>query len=309
MTLFQRPDQVEGPLYVVCTVFNPVRFVKRWKLYEDFARHAAAAGAVLYTAEIAYGERDFVLTDRDNPRHLQLCTRHELWLKENALNLLIQRLPIDWQYVAWIDPDISFARGDWANETLHQLQHYDVVQMFSHAIDLTNEYEPIYTHKGFVYAVQNGLIPITKPAYEAGHPGYAWAATRRAVDTVGGLIDTAILGAADRHMAMGLFGEVGRSYPRGMSAGYKASLRKWQTRAAALKQNVGYMPGSILHYWHGPKANRRYRERWEILTKRGYDPDLDLARDAQGLWQLTDRLPTLRDDIRSYFRQRNEDQV
>src|SRR5437867_111536 len=134
--MFERPDQVEHPLYVLTSVFNSPRWRSRWKLYEDFAALVARSGAVLYTVEVAFGARQFVVTDAHNERHLQLRTRDELWIKENALNLLVQRLPSDWAYCAWLDADVSFLRSDWANETLHQLQHYDVVQLWTDALDL-----------------------------------------------------------------------------------------------------------------------------------------------------------------------------
>lgn len=63
--------------------------------------------------------------------NLQLRTSHEIWLKENSLNLGFARLPPDWKYAAWIDADVTFARPDWACETVHQLQHNPVVQMWS----------------------------------------------------------------------------------------------------------------------------------------------------------------------------------
>src|SRR6202035_3379899 len=46
------------------------------------------------------------------------------------------------KYVAWIDADVKFNRPDWAQETMQLLQHYDVLQMFSHAQDVGPDYEP-----------------------------------------------------------------------------------------------------------------------------------------------------------------------
>ena len=57
----------------------------------------------------------------------------------------------------------------------------------------------------------------------------------------------------------------------------------------------------------GAKRNRSYDQRWKFLAQSGYDPQLDLKRDWQGLYQLTDRSATLRDGIRQYARMRNED--
>ena len=58
------------------------------------------------------------------------------WHKENLVNLGIARLPRDSRYVAWVDADLTFARHDWVQETIQQLQHYPIVQMFAEAHDL-----------------------------------------------------------------------------------------------------------------------------------------------------------------------------
>jgi hypothetical protein len=44
-----------------------------------------------------------------------------------------------------------------------------------------------------------------------------------------------------------------------------------------------------------------------ILRENRFDPARDIKRDWQGVWQLTDRKPALRDGLRSYFRSRDED--
>lgn len=142
-------------LYVVCTVFNPLRFRNRYWNFWTFENMVEKSGAILYIAEIAFGDRHFEITDPNNPRHLQLRARdnQEIWLKENALNLLINRLPPEAKYIAWLDTDINFARSDWAQETLHELQRYDFLQLFSHAQDIGPNYEPLTTMTpGFVYS-------------------------------------------------------------------------------------------------------------------------------------------------------------
>jgi hypothetical protein len=58
---------------------------------------------------------------------------------------------------------------------------------------------------------------------------------------------------------------------------------------------------------HGSTINRAYNQRWKLLGRTGFDPDLDLKRDWQGLWQLTDHNPELRDGLRAYARLRDED--
>ena len=122
---------------------NPLRWRARYRNYWMFQRQIETSGAILYTCEIAFGGRDFEITEPNNPRHLQLRASSELWRKENALNLLGQRLPPEAKYLAWIDADVQFARPDWAQETLHLLQHYDVIQMFSHIQNIGPSYEPL----------------------------------------------------------------------------------------------------------------------------------------------------------------------
>jgi hypothetical protein len=312
-------------LHVVTAVSNPVRFRSRYALYRDFAKRVADAGATLTTVELAFGERPFEVTRRDEPRHLQLRTRDELWHKENLLNLGIAhaiQLDPDARYVAWVDADVQFARADWAAETVQQLQHYDVVQMFSHAQDVGPNYEPLQPHVGFAYAYCAGLAGSAR-AGAAGyggdycrhfHPGYAWAARREALDRVGGLIDWAVLGSADAHMATALVGRVRASCRRPVSRAYLRELLDWQRRAERhLRRNVGYVPGQLTHFWHGKKRDRRYVDRWAILARHRFDPDGDLRRDSQGLLALNDtddpRQRELRDDVRRYFRSRNEDSV
>ena len=144
--------------------------------------------------------------------------------------------------------------------------------------------------------------------YEFAHPGYAWAATRHALTLVGGLIETAALGAGDHHMALALIGRVRKSVPGGISAGYLRPLLRWQDRAIQhIGQNIGYVPGTIEHTWHGSKDKRAYVDRWTILTRNGFDPDTDLVRNTWGVFELAGNKPELRRDIDRYFRARDED--
>ena len=299
---------MDNTLYVVTAVFNPWRYKSRIDLYNKFKKYVEDSGAKLLTVELAYSDRDFVVTTPTDPFNLQLRTTSELWHKERMLNLGIQHLPPSWKYVAWIDADVTFARSDWASETVQLLQHYDVIQLFSHAIDMGPNYEPIKTHTGLFYAYQEGRMGGVR--YDYLHPGFAWACTRDALDKLGGLFDTAVLGSADRHMACSLLDRVDQSHPRGISSGYTEQLELWAKRCEKyIKRNVGYLPTTLTHFWHGKKVDRRYADRWKILVKHQYDPEFDLKFDSQGLYQFTDRCPELAYDIRKYFQARNEDSI
>jgi hypothetical protein len=331
-------SRLNETLYVIAAVSNPWRYHSRYALYYDFEKHMAESGVKLLTVELAYGRRLHAVTQPDNPWHVQVRSPHELWHKENLINLGIQRLPPDWRYVAWIDADVTFARPDWAMETLQRLQHYHVVQLFGEAQDLSPDSEPLQRHKGFgwCYCELDEEVPDSnRPAvdcygppipgrqhqraqYVKWHPGFAWAARREAIDALGGLIDFAPLGSADNHMAKALVGTVHRSHHPGVTANYSKWLDEWQYRALKyIRKNIGYVPGLLLHNWHGKKKDRRYWDRWRILVDNAFDPETDIKRDWQGVWQLTDRTYDvnpdrsvgLRDGIRNYFRTRNEDSI
>ncbi|WP_428485585.1 hypothetical protein [Rhodopila sp.] len=304
---------VDAPLYVVTPIINPSRYRSRYHLYRNFEKYITDIGAVLYTVEAAYGDRAFEITDAANPHHLRLRTNHELWHKENLINIGVSRLPADWKYVAWIDADVQFARPDIVAETVHQLQHFSVVQMFSHATDLGPQHQPLASFDGFVarYMRRHGNTVPKLDRYGVWHPGYAWACRRDAWDHLGGLIDWGAVGSADRYMACGLFGEMAQALSADTGHAcptYAGWCLEWQARAETyVKRNVGLVDGLLLHYFHGSKKHRGYARRDEILWKNQFDPLKDIKRDWQGLWQLTDQKLQLRDQLRTYFRSRDED--
>lgn len=326
--LFSRPDRIADPLYVITPLFNSRRFRSRWKLYEDFAQEVHSRGAILHTIEVAFGARDFVVTDQVNSRHTRMRTMHEIWLKEQTINLAVQRLPSDWKYVAWVDADVTFARPDWADETKHLLQHHPVIQMWSQLHDMDSKHELMGTCTSFADGWVRGLLDNpapTTPTYQypsrqrggrsyPGAPGLAWAMERDAWNQLGGLIDCCILGAGDWYMAYALIGHLDKVIPAEMNANLVAKLREWENRAKTSKWherpiagNLGVMSGVAFHHWHGPKVLRRYKSREKILYRNDYNPDTDLKVDSQGLYQLTGRCPELRRDIQRYFSERDED--
>jgi hypothetical protein len=320
-SLAHRPPQGANgspdKLHVIAVISNPIRYTSRYALFRKFEQFMLREPLVqFHVVEQAFGRRPFEVTDSSSANHLQLRTYDELWHKENMVNLGVQRLPADWKYVAWIDADIEFQRKDWVTETLQQLQHFMIVQMFQTAVDLGSTGETMGVHNGFAWSYLSGKPRPKKQAsgysYPHWHPGYAWAMRREAWEALGGLYDVSILGSGDHLMAWSLIGE--NMLPDSMSDGYKKSLADWQGRAVRLiNHDIGFVPGTIVHFYHGHKSNRKYQSRWQILERSKFDPFLDLKRDWQGLYQLdTDgsaRMIGLRDDIRQYLRVRDEDGV
>jgi len=310
-------------LYVVTSVSNPHRYASRYKLYRAFEQMCADNPRVqLHTVELAQRDRYHEVTSPQNPRHIQLRSPDTLWHKENLLNLAIQHLPAEWEYVAWIDADVSFARPDWAEETLHALQIHKVVQMWEHATDLGPQFQPIHQYRSFMATYRGDPEILDKQSVSAGyvtlppaigrltHSGFAWAARRSAIADLGGLGEIGILGSGDRHMSYALVGKIEKCLHQKIPHSYNDYWIQWQERATRhIQGNVGFVPGLICHHWHGKKQSRGYKTRWRILVDNQFDYLLDLKKDPQGVWALTDRNPHLRDDIVAYFGNRNEDSI
>lgn len=295
-------------LHVLTAVANPIRWRSRTALFHRFAEHVLASGARLTVVECAFGERPHELGGDPRYRHVPVRARTLLWTKENLLDLGLQHLPDDWKYVAWIDADVTFRRPDWAAETVQALQQYDIVQPWSDCYDLGPHDEHLQVHESFAKLWCAGRPIVPAGPYAFGHPGYAWAATRPALDWTGGLIETAALGAADHHMAMALLDRAAETYPAQICEGYRLPILQWQARASRhIAGNLGVVAGTIEHGWHGAKAKRFYQSRWDILVRNHFDPATDLKRNSWGVLELAGNKPQLRRDIDAYFRARDED--
>ena len=327
-----KPSADLSHFYVVTVITNPARYKSRYELYWRFKEMCDAADVKLITVEQAFGNRPFMVTEVNNPYHVQLRSAEELWLKENGLNLGIQRachLDLNAREVCWVDADCfpMIPARHWFEETWHSLQHYEFVQMWQYLINFGPQNQPVtgaqlsfmatYAHAGFkvpetrnvkhTLAGHSGVLSL-------GRPGLAWAANVDALNRVGGLIDKCILGSGDWHMAHGLVGAMQQwSGEFTKLSKYSEYLLDWQDKAEKwLKRDVGFVPVTVGHWWHGNKADRKYGDRGKILIEHQYDPSRDVKYDTQGLLQLEThdaRQISLRDQVRGYFHTRNEDSI
>jgi hypothetical protein len=297
-------------LHVAAAYSNPFRWASRRALFLDFRRHMQQQqNVVLHVAEIAYGDRPFEVTSADNPNDLRYRAATELFHKENLCNLAIRHFPAGWKYGAILDGDFHMTRQDWALETVHQLQHHPWVQLYSSLAYLGPDYRPHRIMPSFAWNWLHDRSRCVADADTPGAVGGGWAFTSDGLEATGGLLEVCILGSGDWHMGFGLVGRSsGRRELEATPAGYGNAVRAWQTRAAALDANIGCVPNHAVHFWHGMLRKRGYGERVDILVNNAYDPTTDVCHDSQGVLRLTGNKPKFRDDIRSYFRSREEDE-
>jgi hypothetical protein len=307
----QNNDPIEDKLHVIAVISNPCLFARRYILMKEFINRMEQEepNVELYIVELAYGDQQFIITEKHNKKHLQLRTECALWHKENMINLGVKNLlPKKWRAFAWIDADIEFENSTWAIDTLKILNgSQDIVQIFSHAVDMSRNKKTMTVFNSAGYQRTKGFA-VSYNMPNLWHPGFAWAMTRKAYDKLGGLYQDAILGSGDNIMMLALMGMSMYGVNDKSTDGYKQTILNYEKKAKTLR--FGYVPGVILHHYHGNKKNRKYHERWAILVKYAYDPMTHIKKNNIGLIVPTDAFPCqMKSDILSYFRERNEDEV
>ena len=338
-------DALKSSVWVVCMVSNPARYKSRYALYRRFRHHIThELQCNLLTVEVALGEREHQVITTTNDEtvtsgiengvrvvDVRKSNASQVWLKENAWNVGASYLPSSCKYVIFSDADIKFCNPNIVSETIHALQVHRIVQPFETCADLGPSGQIMDVHRSFGYCHAQGwqwkpVINKTKGGYattskpdgipagsaaafgQLWHPGFCLAMRTSDLDSLP-LLETAILGAGDHHMCAALIGKAEWSLPAQIGDAYKRAVLKWQEAALEIyKGDFGYVPGSIHHEFHGAKSSRKYISRWDILTKNAFDPDIHITKNSHGILELAKAAPkALRDGIRAYFTQRNED--
>jgi len=302
-------DPIEAKLNVIIVISNPCLYAKRYILLKEFVKRIEEEEehVNLFIVEMIYENQKFIVTDKKNKNHLQVKTDVPIWHKENMINLAVKYLlPSDYKAFAWVDADVEFENNSWALDTLKILNGCkDVVQLFSHCVDMSNENTNLNIFNSFGYSF-NKEKKFTTKGQDYWHPGYAWAITKKAYDKIGGIYDKGVLGSGDSIMALSFINKAESMNNINYSDDYNNSMLEYQLKASKLR--LGYVPGVIRHYYHGSKKNRQYTERWKLLMKHNYSPIEHLTYDKQGILIPTETFPSdFKEDIMNYFRERKED--
>jgi hypothetical protein len=302
-------NPIEDKLNVIIIISNPCQFARRYILCREFIKRIEEEeeDINLFVVEMIYPNQKFIITNKKNKNHLQLKTDVPIWHKENMINLGVKYLlPDNWKAFAWIDSDIEFESSTWALDTLKILNgSKDIVQLFSHAVDMDREKNNLNIFNSFGYSFTKQK-PYTTKGKDYWHPGFAWAITRKAYEKIGGLYDKGILGSGDNMMALSLINCVENTLQMDYHKDYKNGIIEFQKQAKKLR--LGYTPGVIRHHYHGSKQNRKYTERWQILINHKYSPLNDIKYDSKGILIPTKHFnEEFKKDILNYFQERKED--
>lgn len=303
-------DPIEEKLNVIVVISNPCLYAKRYQLFNKFMNKINEDHNVeVYVVELAYKNQKFMVTTQTNKKHLQLRTETPLWHKENMINIAVNKLlPKNYKAFAWVDADIEFESNTWSTDTLKILNGFkDVVQLFSHAVDMDNDESTLNVFSSFGYNFCKKKKFLTGKSLDFWHPGFAWAITRKAYEKIGGLYEKGILGSGDNIMAYAFINKCEKYTRTNYNEDYNNSMLEFEKKAKYLR--LGYVPGVIRHFYHGKKINRYYYERTHILVKHKYSPYIDIAYDKNGLLIPTEQFSEeFKKDIMNYFIERKEDE-
>eukprot|EP00300_Choanocystis_sp_HF-7_P025120 c26796_g1_i1.p1 GENE.c26796_g1_i1~~c26796_g1_i1.p1 ORF type:complete len:479 (+),score=97.52 c26796_g1_i1:39-1439(+) len=325
----EKPNRDQKILYVILPISNPLKIRRREALYRDTVQRLTQAKQQandspftirIITSQILYGDEP---DNHESPTTLsfRVAPEHVLWSKENLINLAISRTMAEdpsAKYFSWVDADIEFMSPTWIQDTINAIDNLEArgggfVQMFSTATHLGPHLEIECQTKSFGAQFVSGT-PYTSQRHTSAdywHPGFAWAAgkatLKRLERSPGVYLIDRTLGGADRHMAMSFLRLEAETVPPQISEAYRQMILEWARPTVDL--GLGCVPGEVRHYWHGSLANRKYVERWDILIKHEYDPELHVTTDKHGalIWS-PNAPPGLVSDVLQYFKDRNEDE-
>lgn len=300
---------IEAKLNVIVVISNPCLYKRRYVLLRELIKRMEEeeTHVELFIVEMAYTNQYFCVTDKNNKNHLQLNAETPLWHKENMVNLAVKYLlPKNYKAFAWIDADIEFESSSWALDTLKILNGCkNVVQLFSHAVNMTRSNMTINIVNGFGYNL-NKNKPFSFSATDYWHPGYAWAMTREVYEKIGGLFDKCIVGGGDHVMVFSFTNKCHHIINNNYNRDYIISILEYQSKASQIK--MGYTPGVIRHHYHGSVQNRKHTERHDILINHDYSPNKHLKYNDKGILVPSAQFSNeFKEAIMNYFLGRKED--
>lgn len=313
----------DSGIWVITSYFNPLRYQSRRDNFQVFRDHLQMP---LLTVEQGI-DGNFELSEKDSTKLVQISTSDLMWQKERLLNVALENLPDACTVVAWIDCDVLFERQDWTDLTLQALEKYELVQLFGEVLylkrnadlsmPLVNQYELKRKSVGIGHQrgvlKNNPLIPSNESTKKNGvsseySNGFAWAMKREHLEKCR-FYDASILGGGDykfSQAASGLWETVKRYHNLGEKE--YCHYQGWAQRFFEVVQgNIGSIPGQLYHLWHGDLLDRAYLKRHGVLRNHDFDPERDIAINAEGCWRWNTEKPALHQVVHQHFINRYED--
>lgn len=291
---------MNSPLAVIACHFNFPGFIRPRQNLWRFVRQIRSFGVPCHGAELHLDQQKPFTAGWENWRQFSCSNRGVMFQKEALLNALVNDLPPEVQYVAWIDADVMFMNRNWVRDTLEALQNFKSCQLFTRCLFTRKDGSTEFMWQG---TGANGKMDLSKA-----HPGFAWAA-RREFWSVGGLYPYCVTGAGDVITAAALQGcGLPKSFQESLGADTGGDrFLNWNTSVHGWSSgSVGYLGGDLVHEFHGSHRDRRYAERKDILKT--FVASRDVKMRADGVMEWSDAAPSaLREAVWMNFVNRKED--
>jgi hypothetical protein len=295
-------------LWIVTCYFNPQSYATRLENYHRFKAAFERSEARFITVECAFDSQPFVLTD-PNVIRLRARAGDVMWQKERLLNLAISRLPHECRKVAWLDCDILFQNPGWMLQTSRLLDRFAFVQPFQNVVylakgDTSPSGDLIAFSESFASVFSSSPTEhLAGRFFTHGHTGFAWAAR---VDLLAnhGLYEACVAGGGDHMIAHAACGDwdspcIDRCL---LGPDHRNHFRQWATEFYKNTQSrIGYVPGTILHLWHGDGRRKKFVQAHE------FDPARDIRVGSSGTLEWNSFKPELHRSLQNYFAARRED--
>jgi hypothetical protein len=301
-------------LWSIAAYFNPCGYRSRLENYKRFREQLQTP---LVTVELAFDGR----FELDSGAAEILIRKHGtdvMWQKERLLNIALDALPSECGAVAWLDCDVLFSRQDWPEASLWALEKAALIQPFSTARDTLDRSSGALSESAPSCALSYCRGHPEELAFEYDEnrvprrrlsaPGFAWAARRELIASTR-FYDVCILGAGDRAMLHAANGRIAQEIEARMPS--KAHAQHYRSWAVAFHDavggRIGYVPGDVVHLWHGDFRNRQYRIRFADFGRFAFDPTRDIVLNSQACWRWASLKPELHAFARDLFALRRED--
>lgn len=294
-------------LAVLTTYFNPAGYETKQKNMQSFLASMERDSITPIIVELAFDDQPYRI-----PEALHVRATSKLWQKERLLNIAMDALPASIDKIAWVDNDIIFRNRNWLKQTELALDEFDVVQPFERAVRLPKECTDLIGGTQVIQSLGYRVVRLGKEIFESdqevktGTVGYAWAARREVLERAGGFYDRAIMDGGDRYMAKAFVGCATDTLFDGRGSWRQiAHFKEWAAKIGNCK--VGFVPGTILHLWHGDLKNRKYTERHQLFRQFNFDPIRDIKVAHNGVFEWATEKFELHRAVADYFISRKED--
>ncbi len=295
-----RDKIIKSKLAIITTFFNPNDYINIKHNYQKFSNNIKNKSD-LFTIELSYNGDFFI--ESENCVRINGSDDNVLWQKERLLNILIKKIPKEYTNIAWVDCDILFENENWIEECNQKLEEYKVVQLYDHANRLDEFGNVELVSKGIIKRIDeiNSIdINLSK-----GIPGFAWAIRREVIEEID-FLDTQIIGGGDSLMCYSFLGQRNGFVSNQMNKEWFNHYANWFEKTNKIvDKSVYYVSGIITHLYHGKMTNRKYNERYKVLSEYGFNPSKHLIKDKNDLWEIKDK--DLSNKLKIYFETRNED--